>query len=114
LEYTDNFETWNVCDDGGNVNGCLKLDLFCFLNIGYLYLSKVLSLFLRRGGLYNGCFPKEWGSADINKVWEKLCFNVVQERLIVIVESVYPVFFCVDRSIFERVHDVTDGRLAPD
>ena len=58
-------------------------------------MSKVLSLFLRRGGLYNGCFPKEWGSADINKVWEKLCFNVVQERLIVIVESVYPVFFFV-------------------
>ena len=35
--------------------------------------------------------PKEWGSAYINKVCEKLCFNVVQERLIVIVESVYPV-----------------------
>lgn len=94
------------------MNGCLKLDLFCFLNIGYLYLSKVLGLFLRRGGLYNGRFPKEWGSADINKVWEKLCFNVVQERLIVIVESVYPVFLCVDRFIFERVHDVTVGRLA--
>lgn len=88
-----------------------------FLNIGYLYLSKALSLFLGRGGLYNGCFPKERGSAYINKVCEKLCFNVVQERLIVIVESVYPVFLffvfvCVDRFIFERVHDITVGRLA--